>query len=122
MTFASFAIYDAVKFDDVDCYRHSDIIGRRIAWNATLVISGIFGVAAGAAPTFVIFCAMIACIGFGVGGNLPVDGALFLEFLPGSHQYLLTLMSLFWAIGQVVARSVLFIYYLRVVTDALAAV
>ena len=44
--------------------------------------------------------------GFGVGGNLPVDGALFLEFLPGSHQYLLTLLSLWWAVGQVVASLI----------------
>ncbi len=36
---------------------------------------------------------MIALTGFGVGGNLPVDGALFLEFLPGKSQWLLTLLS-----------------------------
>jgi len=49
---------------------------------------------------------MIALIGFGVGGNLPVDGTLFLEFLPGSKQYLLTLLSLWWAVGQVVASLI----------------
>ena len=79
---------------------------RRLAWNSTLVISGIFGIAAGAAPNFVVFCTMIALIGFGVGGNLPVDGTLFLEFLPGSKQYLLTLLSLWWALGQVVASLI----------------
>jgi MFS family permease len=49
---------------------------------------------------------MIALTGFGVGGNMPVDGTLFLEFLPGSHQWLLTLLSVWWAIGQVVASLI----------------
>lgn len=51
--------------------------------------------------------------GFGVGGNLPVDGALFLEFLPGSHQYLLTLLSLWWAVGQVVASLISWAFLAR---------
>lgn len=38
-----------------------------------------------------------------MGGNLPVDSAIFLEFLPGSHQYLLTILSIDWALAQVVA-------------------
>ncbi|KAH8919086.1 MFS general substrate transporter [Atractiella rhizophila] len=83
-----------------------DIVGRRLAWNATLLIGGIFGVAAGAAPNFTALCVLLSFIGFGVGGNLPVDGALFLEFLPGRNQYLLTLLSVWWAVGQVVASLI----------------
>jgi hypothetical protein len=60
----------------------SDVIGRRLAFNFTLFIAGIFGVAAGAAPNWIGVCALYACLGLGVGGSLPVDGALFLEFLP----------------------------------------
>jgi hypothetical protein len=60
----------------------SDVIGRRMAFNFTLFIAGIFGVAAGAAPNWIGVCALYACLGLGVGGSLPVDGALFLEFLP----------------------------------------
>ena len=41
-----------------------------------------------------------------MGGNLPVDSAVFLEFLPGSHQYLLTVLSIFWALAQVLATLV----------------
>lgn len=81
--------------------RISANFSRRLAWNATLVIGGIFGVVAGAAPTFEVLCLFIAFIGFGVGGNLPVDGTMFIEFIPGKHQYLLTLLSVWWAIGQV---------------------
>jgi len=53
-------------------------MGRRLAFNATLFLAGVFGIAAGAAPTWIGACALYACIGLGVGGNLPVDGALFL--------------------------------------------
>jgi hypothetical protein len=38
--------------------------------------------------------------------NLPVDSAIFLEFLPGSHQYLLTILSIDWALAQVLATLV----------------
>ncbi|KAG1728431.1 hypothetical protein EDB19DRAFT_159476 [Suillus lakei] len=36
----------------------------------------------------------------GGGCNLPVDYAAFLEFIPASHQYLLTVLSIWWAFGQ----------------------
>ena len=49
---------------------------------------------------------MIALVGFGAGGNLPVDGTMFLEFIPGNKQYLLTFLSIWWAIGQVVASLI----------------
>lgn len=34
----------------------------------------------------------------------------FLEFVPESHQYLLTLLSIFWAIGQVVASLIAWVF------------
>lgn len=48
-------------------------------------------------------------MGFGVGGNLPVDGSLFLEFVPQSHQSLLTLMSAFWPVGQFITSVIAWI-------------
>jgi len=50
-----------------------------------------------------------------VGGNLPVDGALFLEFLPGKNQYLLTLLSLWWAVGQVVGSLISLVFLAKLV-------
>jgi MFS family permease len=81
----------------------SDVVGRRLAFNCTLGIASVFGVAAGAAPNWIGSCALFACVGLGVGGNLPVDGALFLEFLPGANGSLLTLLSVWWPIGQLIA-------------------
>lgn len=40
------------------------------------------------------------------GGNLPVDGALFLEFIPSTSQNLLTLLSVWWPVGQLLASVI----------------
>ncbi|CAI4212237.1 unnamed protein product [Parascedosporium putredinis] len=53
---------------------------------------------------------LYGALGFGVGGNLPVDGALFLEFLPDASSSLLTLLSVWWPIGQLVASLVAWFY------------
>src|SRR5436853_1337926 len=36
----------------------------------------------------------------------PVDSAVFLEVLPGSHQWLLTIMSIWWSFGQILGTLV----------------
>ncbi|KAH0264878.1 MFS general substrate transporter, partial [Aureobasidium melanogenum] len=88
----------------------SDIIGRRYAFNTTLFLAGSFGLAAGGANSWIAVCALYACIGLGVGGNLPVDGALFLEFLPGESNYLLTLLSIWWPVGQLISSLLAWAY------------
>lgn len=84
----------------------SDILGRRIAFNMTLLITSVFGILAAYAETWLGVCFYFAALGFGVGGNLPVDGALFLEFLPDASSALLTLLSVWWPIGQLVSSLV----------------
>lgn len=84
----------------------SDVIGRRPAFNLSLLICGIFGVAVGGAPNWIGACGMYAALGFGVGGNLPVDGALFLEFLPFASGNLLTMLSVWWPVGQLIASLI----------------
>lgn len=81
----------------------SDVVGRRLAFNFTLLLAGVFGLASGGGPNWIGTCALYACIGLGVGGNLPVDGALFLEFLPMASGNLLTLLSVWWPVGQLVS-------------------
>ena len=81
----------------------SDVIGRRLAFNMSLFLAGIFGLAAGGGPNWIGTRALFAALGLRVGGNLPVDGALFLEFLPFQSGNLLTLLSVFWPVGQLVS-------------------
>ncbi|KAF1953649.1 MFS sugar transporter-like protein [Byssothecium circinans] len=83
-----------------------DIFGRRWAFNLTIGITAIFGLAAAGSPNFAAAATFAALWSVGVGGNLPVDSAIFLEFLPGSHQWLLTVLSIDWALAQVFATLV----------------
>ncbi|KAL8861299.1 MAG: hypothetical protein Q9178_002171 [Gyalolechia marmorata] len=83
-----------------------DIFGRRLAFNATIGVTAVFGLVAAGSPNFAAIGCFAALWSVGVGGNLPVDSAVFLEFLPGSHQYLLTILSIFWAFAQLLATLV----------------
>ena len=98
----------------------SDVLGRRLAFNMTLFLAGVFGLAVGGGDSWIGVCGLFASLGVGVGGNLPVDGvsriprarwkllliyakALFLEFIPTASQGLLTLLSVWWPVGQLYA-------------------
>jgi len=105
-TFLTLALYVGLIFGASFWGVTADIIGRRLAFNLTLFIAALFGTAAGGGPNFVGVASMVACIGLGTGGNLPVDGPIFLEFVPGTHQYLLTILSFWWCIGQVIASFI----------------
>ncbi|KAI8955697.1 major facilitator superfamily domain-containing protein [Xylaria longipes] len=83
-----------------------DIFGRRWAFNLTLGLTALWGLIAASSPNFAAIGVFDALWSFGVGGNLPVDSAIFLEFLPSSHQYLLTVLSIDWALAQVVANLI----------------
>lgn len=51
-------------------------------------------------------CALYACLGLGVGGNLPVDAAVFLECLPPNSSSILTGLATWWSVGTLIARFV----------------
>jgi len=83
-----------------------DVWGRRPSFNITLFITAVFGIAAGGSNNYITLCSLAALWSVGVGGNLPVDSAVFLEFIPGSHQYLLTVLSIWWAFGQLIGSLI----------------
>ncbi|PPQ76029.1 hypothetical protein CVT26_005535 [Gymnopilus dilepis] len=82
-----------------------DVWGRRWCFNITLFLAGAFGLAAGGSPDLVTLAALLAGMGIGVGGNIPIDSAIFLDFVPPSHQYLLTFLSIFWCFGQLLLNA-----------------
>ncbi|KAL4902712.1 hypothetical protein BDW74DRAFT_186678 [Aspergillus multicolor] len=84
----------------------ADFIGRRLAFNITLLLSSIAGLVGAGSPNFIAICVFCAFIGVGTGGNQPVDSAIFLEYIPATHQYLLTMQSAFWSVGQAVAALI----------------
>ena len=92
-TFLTLALYIGLIIGAAFWGIGADLMGRQLAFNLTLFAAAVFGTAAGSGPNFIGTAAMVACIGIGTGGNLPVDGAIFLEFVPGRNQYLLTMYS-----------------------------
>ncbi|KAJ3218099.1 hypothetical protein HDU67_006657 [Dinochytrium kinnereticum] len=55
----------------------SDVIGRRPAFLLTLAFGGVFGGVAAFSPNFVSYCCFLFLMGFGVGGNLPIDVTMY---------------------------------------------
>jgi MFS family permease len=78
----------------------ADIIGRRHAFNYSLFICSISALLAGAMPNWASLGTFIALSGFGAGGNLVLDTTVFLEYLPGNKQWMVTLMAAWWGVGQ----------------------
>jgi MFS family permease len=110
----------------------SDIRGRKQAFKWTLAIITVFGIFSSLAQSFLQQCIMIFLLGFGVGGNMSVDGIklfpfknflfvilfeikpfikfnlgvlVLFEFLPKKRRYLLAFMSVFSSIGAVLSST-----------------
>ncbi|KAI7488402.1 MFS general substrate transporter [Hortaea werneckii] len=81
----------------------ADVIGRKYAFNISLLLSSVFCIVAGASPNWVVLGLFVCLASFGSGGNLVLDTAVFLEYLPSNKQWLLTLMAAWWGLGQLIA-------------------
>jgi MFS family permease len=81
----------------------ADIIGRKYAFNVSLMISSVFCIVAGASPNWIVLGLFVSLAAFGSGGNLVLDTTVFLEYLPSQYQWLLTCMACWWGLGQFVA-------------------
>ncbi|CAF1574170.1 unnamed protein product [Adineta ricciae] len=84
----------------------ADVIGRKYAFNITLLWCAVFATVAGASPNYIFVCVFIALMAFGGGGNLILDTAVYLEFLPSKYQWSLTFMACWWGVGQMIAGLV----------------
>ena len=82
----------------------SDFTGRRLSFLATIGVDSIFGLASAFSPDFNVLIILRFLTGFGVGGSLPVDYAVFSEFMPTAKRgrWLVYLES-FWALGTILA-------------------
>ena len=67
--YATLALYAGLIVGAATWGIMADVVGRRLSFNITLFIAGVFGIAAGGAGTFTQLGALIACVGFGVGGK-----------------------------------------------------
>ena len=84
----------------------ADIIGRKIAFNISLFICAIFTIVAGASPSWESLGFFIAVAAFGAGGNLILDTAVFLEYLPSNKQWIVSWLAAWWGVGCTIAGLV----------------
>ncbi|CZR53383.1 related to synaptic vesicle transporter SV2 (major facilitator superfamily) [Phialocephala subalpina] len=80
----------------------ADVIGRRLAFNSSLFLCAVFVLIGGAMPSYISFSAIVAIYSAGAGGNYILDATNFLEFLPGRYAWLVTFLSIWWAVGYTV--------------------
>ncbi|CAI5760153.1 unnamed protein product [Candida verbasci] len=88
----------------------SDLIGRKLAFNISLLLSAIFTIITGMMGNMASFCLFVLLSSFAAGGNLVLDTCVFLEFLPHKNNWVVTLMALFWGVGQTVAVALAYAY------------
>lgn len=84
----------------------ADVVGRRTAFNVSLFVCSIFTIAAGAAPNWASLGFFIAAAAFGAGGNLILDTAVLLEYLPSNKQWVLSTMAAWFGVGCTIAGLV----------------
>ncbi|KAJ4287804.1 hypothetical protein N0V90_012508 [Kalmusia sp. IMI 367209] len=80
----------------------ADIIGRKLAFNSSLLICAAFVLIAGGMPDYYSFSTMVAIYSAGAGGNYILDATNLLEFLPFKNAWLVTFMSIWWAVGYTI--------------------
>jgi MFS family permease len=81
----------------------ADIIGRKYAFNISLLVCSVSCILAGAMPNWASLGVFVALLGAGGGGNLVMDTTVFLEYLPGKKQWMLTFLAAWWGVGQAIA-------------------
>ena len=84
--------------------RLADRYGRRLIFQATLVLFSIGAVLSALAPTFETLLAARVVAGLGLGGELPVVATLVSEFSPRAQRgRMVVLLESFWAYGTLAA-------------------
>ena len=84
----------------------ADRIGRRRGFVLTVGIFSVFGVLSAFAPSveWLVACRVIA--GFGLGGAIPLDFAVFAEYLPPQRRgRWLVLLEAWWGVGTIVVAG-----------------
>ncbi|OQE26733.1 hypothetical protein PENSTE_c005G03267 [Penicillium steckii] len=85
----------------------TDIIGRKWAFNLSCLITSVFGMLLAASKfNYGAICGIyfLSCIG--LGGNIPIDATIALEFLPQNRRFLVFLLGMWQPIGVVVASAI----------------
>ncbi|GMG20154.1 unnamed protein product [Ambrosiozyma monospora] len=84
----------------------SDIIGRKLCFNSSLLLSAVFGLFTGGTSSYAMYCIFLFLSTTCAGGNIATDVSVFLEYLPSKYHYLNTSMAAWWGVGQTIANLI----------------
>ncbi|EJD39649.1 MFS general substrate transporter [Auricularia subglabra TFB-10046 SS5] len=83
-----------------------DVFGRRAAFNVTVAMISVFGLLIGALDSWKAILAVSFLLGFGLGGNIPIDATILMDFIPKRKRWLLVALSAFQRVGVIVAALI----------------
>lgn len=84
----------------------ADLIGRKLAFNSSLLLSATFGFFTGGTSSYAMYSIFMFLSTVSAGGNLATDVAVFMEYLPSKYQFLNTSMAAWWGVGQTIASLI----------------
>jgi len=95
----------------------SDKYGRMFSFKKTLFLCGVTGCIAAFSYDFPMLCVLAFIVGIGIGGDISVDGTVFIEFCPKADRHMLTLMSFVCVLGSILVPAVAFVYTVATNSD-----
>ncbi|KAF3051138.1 hypothetical protein E8E11_009334 [Didymella keratinophila] len=79
-----------------------DKIGRKLVWQTSLFVVTIFTLIAAGSPNFTVLAIFIGLQCIGAGGNIAIDITVFSESIPRAKGYMLTILTIWWGVGNAV--------------------
>lgn len=88
----------------------SDKYGRLFSFRKTLLLAAVAAI--GAALSVDLAMLLIFCFiaGIGIGGDIPVDGSVFIEFCPAADRWRMVALSAVCAMGAVIVPLFAYIF------------
>ena len=83
----------------------TDFVGRRWIFNLTMATMAVAGLIGAGMPAFSGLCVIAVFMSIAAGANQAVDSAIFIESVPASHQYLLTMQGMYSGLGKLCAAA-----------------
>jgi MFS family permease len=74
----------------------ADIIGRKVAFNSSLILCSVFAILVGLSPHWIVLGTFLALCCMAAAGNLALDTTVCLEYFPNKYRWLLTMMAAWW--------------------------
>lgn len=80
----------------------SDTLGRKFVVIGGMFITSFFGLASAFAPEYYSYLFIRFLVGIGLGGLIPTDFSLFMEYVPRRSRGMFGgLMNLYWGVGEI---------------------